>query len=65
MKAINRILKTIKITFKFVYKIGSSPIKFIYNKQKELIKIISPSNLRLLQLKYIELVKKLLLLSYL
>ena len=64
MKAINRILKTIKIPFKFVYKIRSSPIKFVCNKQKELIKIISPS-LRLLQLKYIELVEKLLLLSYL
>jgi hypothetical protein len=48
MKVINRI---VKIPFKFIYQIGSSPIKFVYNKQKKLIKIISPSNVKIVGVK--------------
>jgi hypothetical protein len=51
MKAIIIILKTIKIPLKFIYKIGSSPIKFFYNKKKEFIKIISPSNVKIVAVK--------------
>jgi hypothetical protein len=51
MKAINRILKTIKILFKFIYKIRSSLILFVYNKPKKLIKIISPSNVKIVAIK--------------
>lgn len=51
MKAVNIIVKILKIPFKFFYKIGSSPIKFVYNKQKKLIKIISPSNVKIVAVK--------------
>jgi len=51
MKAVNRIVKILKIPFKFIYQVGSSPIKFVYNKQKKLIKIISPSNVKIVAAK--------------
>jgi len=51
MKAVNRIVKILKIPFKFIYQVGSSPIKFVYNKQKKLIKIIALSNVKIVAVK--------------
>ena len=34
MKAENIMVKIIKIPFKLIYQVGSSPIKFVYNKKK-------------------------------
>lgn len=51
MKAVNRILKTIRIPLKFISKVGSSPIKFVFNKQKKLVKIISSSNVKIVAVK--------------
>lgn len=46
-----KIFQTIKAPFKFFFRIGVSPIKFIYNKRKKLIKIISPSNVKIISVK--------------
>ncbi len=51
MKAINKISKTIKFSFKFISPVGSIPVKFVSNKQKKLIKIISPSNVKIVVVK--------------
>ena len=51
MKTLNRILKTIKIPFKLMCQVGSIPVKFVYSKQKKLIKIISPSNVKIVAVK--------------
>ena len=51
MKAVNRIVKILKIPFKFIYQVGASPRKFVYNKQKKLIKIISLSNVKIVAVK--------------
>ena len=44
MKKFNKI---VKVPFKFIYQVGSSPVKFVYHKQKKLIKIISPFNIKI------------------
>ena len=51
MKTLNRILKTIKIPFKLMSQVGLIPVKFVYSKQKKLIKIISPSNVKIVAVK--------------
>ena len=32
MKVINKIVNILRIPFKLIYQVGSSPIKFVYNK---------------------------------
>ena len=46
-----KIGKILKIPFKFLYQVGSCPIKFVYNRRKKLIKIISPSNVKIVGVK--------------
>ena len=51
MKRISRI---IKVPFKFI----GSPIKFIYNKRKKLVKLISPSNVKIISVKILTMGKR-------
>jgi hypothetical protein len=43
--------KIIKIPINFIRKASSNSISFVYNKQKKLAKIISPSNIRIVTAK--------------
>ncbi len=58
MKSENKILKTIKVPLKLIHKVGSIPLKFVYSKQKKLIKIISPSNVKIIAVKIYRLGQK-------
>ena len=61
MKALNRVIKTVKISFKFVYRIGSSPIKFVYHKQRKWVEVLSPSNVKVVSIKIYRTSKKIII----
>jgi hypothetical protein len=58
MKKMNRILKTIKIPLKFISKIGSTQSFFVRGKKKELVKIISFSNVKIVAVRIRKIGKK-------
>jgi hypothetical protein len=58
MKSVNKVLKLLKIPFRFIHRIGSSQLKFVYNKQKKLIEILSPSNIKIVAVKIYKAGKK-------
>ena len=51
MKRLHRFLKTLNIPFKFFSKVGTIPIKFVYNRKEKLIKIVSPPNIKIIGVK--------------
>ena len=53
-----KIFRTVKAYFKSFFRIRVIPIKFIYDKRKKLIKIISPSNVKIISVKILTMGKR-------